>query len=58
MSPSPPSADQPELEDLVLAQAPEFLGDMAAATEDLAAGRTRQAADVFAELDDEPPAAA
>jgi antitoxin YefM len=45
--------DEAELEDLVLAKAPEYLEDLVAADEDLAAGRTRSAADVFAELDDE-----
>ena len=40
-----------ELEDLVLARLPEYLEDLAAADEDLAAGRTRPAADVFEELD-------
>ena len=40
-----------ELEDLVLARLPEYLEDLAAADEDLAAGRTRSAADVFDELD-------
>src|SRR5688500_16635781 len=33
--------DEGDLEDLVLAKAPEYLADMAAADEDLAAGRTR-----------------
>jgi len=43
--------DADDLEDLVLSKAPEYLADMAAADEDLAAGRTRSAADVFDELD-------
>lgn len=43
--------DEGELEDMVLARAPEYLADMLAADEDLAAGRTRSAAAVFDELD-------
>jgi prevent-host-death family protein len=43
--------DATELEDLALAKTPGFLEDLAAAEEDLAAGRTRPAADIFAELD-------
>jgi prevent-host-death family protein len=43
--------DAAELEDLVLAKTPEYLADMAAADQDLETGRTRPAADVFAELD-------
>lgn len=43
--------DAAELEDLALAKMPGFLEDLVAAEEDLAAGRTRPAADVFAELD-------
>lgn len=39
-----------ELEDFVLANAPRHLADMKAAERDLAAGRARDAADVFAEL--------
>ncbi len=39
-----------DLEDFVLATAPQYLADMTAADEDLRAGRTRNAADVFAEL--------
>jgi len=45
--------DETELEDMVLARAPEYLADMAAAEEDLVAGRDRPAAEVFAELDAE-----
>ncbi len=44
--------DQSELEDLVLAKAPAYLADLAAADEDLAAGRTRLAGEVFDDLDD------
>jgi prevent-host-death family protein len=44
--------DERELEDLALARGDEYLADMAAADEDLVAGRTRSAADVFDELDD------
>ena len=40
-----------DLEDMVLARAPEYLADMTAADEDLAAGHTHAAADVFEELD-------
>lgn len=43
--------DESDLEDLVLARAPEYLAAMTQADEDLAAGRTRPAADVFDELD-------
>ena len=43
--------DEAELEDLVLAKAPEYLEDLVAADEDLAAGRTRSATDLFDELD-------
>jgi len=43
--------DEGDLEDMVLARAPEYLTDMTAADDDLAAGRTRAAADVFEELD-------
>ena len=42
--------DEGELEDMVLARASEYLADMGAA-KDVAAGRTRSAADVFDELD-------
>ena len=41
-----------DLEDLVLSKAPEHLADLTAADEDLAAGRTRSADDVLAELGD------
>lgn len=44
--------DASDWEDLVLSKTPEFLADLAAANEDLAAGRTRDADDVFAELED------
>lgn len=44
--------DEGEIEDLVLARAPEYLADMLSADEDLAAGRTRSATSVF----DEPSA--
>jgi prevent-host-death family protein len=43
--------EEGDLEDMVLARTPEYLADMTAADEDLVAGRTRAAADVFAELD-------
>lgn len=43
--------DPGELEDLVLAKAPAYLADFAAADEDLAAGRTRPAAELLEELD-------
>jgi prevent-host-death family protein len=43
--------DEGALEDAVLARAAEYLADMTAADEDLAAGRTRPAGDVFDELD-------
>lgn len=43
--------DETELEDLVLAKAPEYLADMVAADEAMAAGRTRPADTVFDELD-------
>lgn len=43
--------DEGDLEDMVLARAPEYLADMTAADEDLAAGRSRAATDVFEELD-------
>jgi prevent-host-death family protein len=48
--------DESELEDMVLARAPEYLAAMTAADDDLAAGRTRSAADVFTSSD--PPAEA
>lgn len=40
-----------DLEDLILSKAPEYLGDLIAADEDLLTGKTRSAPDVFAELD-------
>jgi prevent-host-death family protein len=40
-----------DLEDLVLARAPKYSDDLAAANAELEAGKTRPAADVFAELD-------
>ena len=43
--------DAGELEDFVLANAPRYLADMNAAEADRRAGRTRNAADVFADLD-------
>ena len=45
--------DEAELEDLVLAKAPEYLEDLATADEDLTAGRTSSDADLFEELDAE-----
>ena len=39
-----------DIEDLVLARAPQYLEDIAAADEDLREGRTRGADDVFADL--------
>ncbi len=45
--------DAAELEDLVLSKSPEYLADLTAADDDLAAERTRPAADVFAELDED-----
>jgi prevent-host-death family protein len=42
--------DASDLEDLVLAKAQGYLGDMAAADHDLREGRTRSADEVFAEL--------
>ncbi len=36
---------------MVLARAPEYLADMTTADADLAGGRTRNAADLFEELD-------
>ena len=43
--------DPDELEDFVLAHAPEFVRATRAAEADLRAGRVRAAADVFAEID-------
>ena len=45
--------DETELEDFVLASAPEYVRGMKEANAALAAGQTRDAADLFAELDDE-----
>ncbi len=42
--------DTSELEDLVLARAPQYLEDIAAADEDLLAGRTRDSEELFTEL--------
>lgn len=47
--------DAGDLEDFVLAKAPRYLADMEAADADLRAGRTRNAAEVFAELERRPP---
>lgn len=43
--------DEADFEDVVLAKTPEYLADLADADAELAAGETRAAADVFAELD-------
>lgn len=43
--------DAQDLEDYLLSKVPSFAEDMATADEALAAGQTRSAADVFAELD-------
>lgn len=43
--------DPDELEDFVLAHAPEFVRATRAADADLRAGRVRTAADIFAEID-------
>lgn len=43
--------DWDELEDFVLAHAPEFVRSMSAADADLRAGRTRPANEVFAEFE-------
>jgi prevent-host-death family protein len=40
-----------DLEDVILERSPEYVADLVAADKDLAAGRTRSAADVFAELE-------
>ncbi len=42
--------DAEDLEDYLLSKVPSFAEDMAAADQALAAGQTRSAADVFAEL--------
>ena len=44
--------DAGDIEDLVLSKSREYLDDLTAAGEDLAAGHTRPAGEVFAELDD------
>ncbi len=43
--------DAGELEDFVLARAPEYLEDLRVAEDDIAAGHTRPLGDVLAELD-------
>jgi len=43
--------DAGEIEDMVLARAPEYLADMLSADDDVAAGRTRSAAAVFDEFE-------
>jgi prevent-host-death family protein len=40
-----------DVEDFVLSRVPDYLEDLIAADAELTAGKTRQAADVFAELD-------
>ncbi|MFI5009595.1 MAG: type II toxin-antitoxin system Phd/YefM family antitoxin [Solirubrobacterales bacterium] len=45
--------DAQDLEDYLLSKIPSFAEDMAAADRALADGRTRSAADVFAELDEQ-----
>jgi prevent-host-death family protein len=45
-----------DLEDFILANAPEFVGAAREADDDLGAGRARPAEEVLAELDDEPAA--
>lgn len=47
--------DEADLEDFILATAPEYLAAMTAADEALAIGHTRDAADLFGQLDDEGP---
>jgi hypothetical protein len=47
--------DAGDLEDFVLAEAPRYIADMEAADADLCAGRARNAAKVFAELERRPP---
>ncbi len=44
--------DASDWENLVLSKTPEFLADLAAADDELTAGRTRDADDVFAEFED------
>lgn len=48
--------DPDELEDFVLANAPEYAAAMRAADADLKKGRVRSAADVFGELEEPKPA--
>jgi prevent-host-death family protein len=48
--------DEEALEDFILANSPEFVRDMRQADRDLRRGRTRSAAEVFAELDREDTA--
>ena len=43
--------DPEEFEDYVLANAPEFVASLSQADQDLREGRTRTAAEVFAELE-------
>jgi hypothetical protein len=45
------AVDPDELEDYVLSRAPEYVRSTRAADADLRAGRTRNAEDVFAEID-------
>lgn len=45
--------DEADLEDYVLASAPEYLAAMKAADDELAAGGTREATELFDELDSE-----
>lgn len=47
--------DAAELEDFILANAPEFIASMREAEEDLAAGRTRPAGELFDELNQDHP---
>jgi len=47
--------DAGDPEDFALAEAPQYLADMEAADADLRAGCTRNAAEVFAELERRPP---
>ncbi len=44
--------DATELEDFMLSRASDYLADLQTADEDLRSGRTRSAAEVFAELED------
>lgn len=47
--------DAAEIENLVLAKSDQYLADLTDADEDLVAGRTRRATEVFDELDDYEP---